>query len=88
MNDVRDLLRKETLDVEDLRRLGLLQVFEPRAGRTAGDLRLRDLEELPQARRDALVRNLLLNAKTAGGKIVVDGKPLDLETEAREILAE
>lgn len=73
-----------TIGVEDLRRLGLLAIAETSSRRTVREVRLLELEELPQARRDALVRNLLLNTKTAG-KIIVDGKALDLETEAREL---
>lgn len=73
----------EKVDVEDLRRLGLLDEL-PGAGRgLLEELRVKSIEELPQVRRDLIVRNLLLGG--GSGKIVVDGKPIDFETEAREL---
>ena len=77
---------KETLGLEDLRRLGLLDELPDSRRGLLAELRVKDVEELPQCRRDSIARNLILGG--VKGKVVVDGKPLDIATETRELAGE
>ena len=77
---------KEKLSLEDVRRMGLLDEL-PESGRALlEELRVKDMDELAQVRRDGLVRQMILGG--VGGRIQIDGETLDLETETREIAGE
>lgn len=65
------------LEPNDLRALGLLDEL-PGSGRILlEEMRVKDVSELPQVRRESLIRHFQLGGHK--GKIVVDGEALDLD---------
>jgi hypothetical protein len=76
---------KGSVGVEELRRMGVLDEIPDREAtrRLVADLRCLDIDEVPQAQRDAIVRSFLLGDKS--GELRIEDQRLDRDTEAREL---